>query len=61
MLFFFLLLYFFCVCVCVKELLSNRMSDVGTVTPHAVVGYCILWWLTSTQDVLTKLLEAFFL
>lgn len=36
------------------------MSDVGTVTPHAVVGYCILWWLTSTQDVLTELLEGFF-
>lgn len=45
---------------CVKELVSIRISDVETVTPHAVVGYCILWWLTSTQDVPTELLEGFF-
>lgn len=32
------------------------MSDVETVTPHAVVGYCILWRLTSTQDVPSELL-----
>lgn len=42
---------------CVKGLLSVRMSDVGTVSPHALVGYCILWWLISTQDVPTELLE----
>lgn len=51
---------FLLVSQCVKELLSIRMSDVETVTPHAVVGYCILWWLTSTQDVPTELLEGFF-
>lgn len=45
---------------CVKELVSIRISDVGTVSPHAVVGYCILRWLTSTQDVPTELLEGFF-
>ena len=45
---------------CVKVLVSIRMSDVGTVTPHAVVGYCIFWRLTSTQDVPTELLEGFF-
>lgn len=26
----------------VKDLASARISDVGTVTPHAVAGYCIL-------------------
>lgn len=45
---------------CVKELVSLRISDVETVTPHAVVGYCILSWLTSTQDVPTELLEGSF-
>ncbi len=44
----------------VKELVSVRISDVETVTPHIVVGYCIFWWLTSTQDVLPELLEGFF-
>lgn len=36
------------------------MADVETVSPHAVVGYCILRWLTSTQDVPTELLGVFF-
>lgn len=40
--------------------LSARMSAVGTVPPHAVVGYCILWRLTSTQDVPPKLLGKLF-
>lgn len=45
---------------CITELLSFRISDVGTVTPHAIVGYCSLQWLTSIQDVPTELLEGSF-
>lgn len=34
-------LSFLLVSHCVTGLVSERMSDVETVTPHAVVGYCI--------------------
>lgn len=51
---------FFLLSHCVTELVSVRIPDVETVTPHAVVGYCILRWLTSTQDVPTELLEGSF-
>lgn len=44
----------------VKVRLSVRMSDAETVTPHAVVGYCILWRLASTQDVSSELLGRLF-
>ena len=54
------LFIFFKVSNCITELLSVRISDVGTVTPHAIVGYCILQWLTSIQDVPTELLEGSF-